>query len=414
MGGIGAERLSLVYMTQQPALAQHGGGKVIMALFEELAARGHDCTVVGTRFKPRPGSSHRARLVLDEKTECGPTRRSWLFLETERKRVRYLMVDSPLVAVVALWAIGLDAAHLSTVLGWAARKVAKEDSIVLTDAHPAVQSAAGRLGRPVVPIIQLSRYLPFGPAARRRGREKELEPYRRCDAYIAFSDYSASIIRDGLGIHPIVLPCPEAVFDVSPDAPPDDHSSAELVLMINVGFLKGASIFMELARQLPEVRFGAVISWNTTRDVLRQLSHLPNVEVIDFVRDVDSLYRKARVLLVPSLLPEMSPLVGVEAMARGIPVMAADNAGLREASMSVPYLLPVRPAVWGDRIPDQDVGPWLDALKRLLGDRAHYDDVSRRSRMAARAYLTRGRTTADRFEAALREVRDGRMAPPRP
>src|SRR5205823_2116983 len=64
----------------------------------------------------------------------------------------------------------------------------------------------------------------------------------------------------------------------------------------------------------------------------------------------------------------------------------------------IDYLLPVRPIeVYEDRldeqylpvplVPAQDIGPWLQALRRLLNDRAHYEQVSAESREAALTYV---------------------------
>jgi len=63
----------------------------------------------------------------------------------------------------------------------------------------------------------------------------------------------------------------------------------------------------------------------------------------------------------------------------------------------VEYLLPVNPIqhyrarvdsnmVPVAEVPPQDIGPWKAALHHLLTDRAHFEDVSRRSRAAALAY----------------------------
>ena len=37
-------------------------------------------------------------------------------------------------------------------------------------------------------------------------------------------------------------------------------------------------------------------------------------------------------------------------------------------------------------VPPQDIGPWREALARLLGDRAHYEEIAAVSQAAARSY----------------------------
>ena len=112
--------------------------------------------------------------------------------------------------------------------------------------------------------------------------------------------------------------------------------------------------------------------------------------------DIDLLLARTRVLLVPSLWAEARSRIVLEAMLRGVPVIAGNVGGIPEAKMGVPYLLPVRPIEKYDprldeqmvpvaEVPPQDIGPWHEALARLTSDREHYEDLSRRSREAALA-----------------------------
>ena len=119
-------------------------------------------------------------------------------------------------------------------------------------------------------------------------------------------------------------------------------------------------------------------------------------------------------LLVPSLWAEARSRIVVEAMLRGVPVMAANTGGLPEAKMGVPYLLPVNPiARYQPRldermvpiaeVPAQNTAPWIEALRRLLTDRAHYDEIVRQSREAARHYAEN--LSVEPFEALLTQSR---------
>ena len=107
--------------------------------------------------------------------------------------------------------------------------------------------------------------------------------------------------------------------------------------------------------------------------------------------DIDLLLARTRVLLVPSLWAEARSRIVLEAMLRGVPVMAANVGGIPEAKMGVPVPAARHPiAKYQPRSTSrwcpwpksraQDIAPWREALDRLLTDRAHYDEISRQSR----------------------------------
>jgi surfactin synthase thioesterase subunit len=84
-------------------------------------------------------------------------------------------------------------------------------------------------------------------------------------------------------------------------------------------------------------------------------------------------------------------------MSRGVPVIAADVGGLREAVLGMDYLLPVNPIrhykplldtnmVPVAEVPPQNLDPWVKTVRRLATDRDHWQDLARRSRAAALDY----------------------------
>jgi surfactin synthase thioesterase subunit len=187
----------------------------------------------------------------------------------------------------------------------------------------------------------------------------------------------------------------------------------EFVTLVNPCAVKGISIFLALADAFPELSFAAVPTWGTNQEDRVAMRQRRNVTVAPPTDEIDALLERTRVLLAPSLWAEARSRVVVEAMLRGVPVMASNVGGIPEAKMGVPYLLPVNPIVryqprLDDRmvpqavVPPQDIGPWREALARLVTDREHYAGISAQSRRAAMEYAAR--LSVEPLETLLLEV----------
>ena len=183
--------------------------------------------------------------------------------------------------------------------------------------------------------------------------------------------------------------------------------------MINPCAVKGIGIFLAVAERLPQYQFGATPGWGTTATDLRALESLPNMGILPNPRGIDEMLRKTRVLLMPSLWYEGFGLIVMEAMLRGIPVVASDNGGLREAKAGTGFLIPVRgieryQPVFDEHgmprpvTPENDPGPWVEAVASLLSDRALYECESAASRAAAHGFVAALDPDAlERFLASL-------------
>ena len=107
-------------------------------------------------------------------------------------------------------------------------------------------------------------------------------------------------------------------------APSYDHQG----YVLYVGRLseeKGVDLLIHVAKQLPEISF-KIAGRGPQMDYLHRLAiDAPNVEFLGFRNqdELDALYRGACVLLLPSRVHEVFPLVLLEAMVRGmqLPIM---------------------------------------------------------------------------------------------
>lgn len=251
--------------------------------------------------------------------------------------------------------------------------------------------------------------LPFGPDSP-FVNDTKTAAIRRCDGVVAVSENVAEYARRWGKLDAVHVP----ISLLDPGEPPCvARFDNRYITMVNPCAVKGLAIFTGLAERFPGAQFAAVPTWGTTRADLEALRRYPNITVLPPVDDIHQHLRETRIALVPSLWAEARSRVILEAMVRGIPVLASDVGGLAEAKLGVDYLLPVRPVVRYQArvdhlmvpmadIPEQDFGPWHGALHRLLNDRAHYEQLSAASRAAALAYA-RGLSAAP-FEGYLTRV----------
>lgn len=261
----------------------------------------------------------------------------------------------------------------------------------------------------VVHLVRATIAVPFGPDSSTATRAKT-ETLRRADAIVGVSEYVAGYVRKWGGMEavhvPISLMEPGEYRDVgSFDSP--------LVTMVNPCAVKGIDIFVALAARMPQLQFAAVPTWGTNAHDMEMLRGRANITVLDPVEDIELLLRKTSVVLVPSVWAEARSRMVVEAMLRGVPVVASEAGGIREAKLGVPYLIPVnlirryKPELDENLVPvaetpQQNIDPWAEALGRLTGDRGHWMEIARRSREAALGYV-RG-LSVEPFEQLLVEV----------
>ena len=379
-----------------PYYPSYGGGdRSNRLLMECLAGRGHEVRVAARADRFGRDSHDRLLAELAARGVAVEADEAAIRFRLNGVEVRILTLD----AHVRAW--------------FAAQAAAFDPDVILTStddpAHLMLEPAMRHPRARVVYLVRATVALPFGPDTS-FASPIHTATLRQVDGVAAVSEFVAGYAQRQGGLDAVHVPISLLEGGQIRAVGRFDNP---FVTMVNPCAVKGISIFLELARRFPDVRFAAVPTWGTGPADLAALRERPNVTVLEPVDDVGEILRQTRVTLVPSLWAEARSRMILEAMVRGIPVMAADVGGLGEAMLGMDYLLPVRAVtryqpsvdermVPEAEIPEQDIGPWQAALQRLVTDRGHYEELSAACR--ARAMEYRRGLTCEPFEAYLEKI----------
>lgn len=192
--------------------------------------------------------------------------------------------------------------------------------------------------------------------------------------YLSNSDFSARRWRALCGIDSVVIPplvLPEHYIVVN---------QGDMVLYVNPVPIKGVEIMFALAGACPDIPFLVAESWGVDprwrEHCQNRARSLKNIEWTKSARDMRTLYRRSRTLLMPSIWEEAYGRTAVEAQISGIPVVASQRGALPDTVGAGGILVD----------PHAPLAAWEAALRRAYMPSPEYDMLSNAAR--AHAYQT--------------------------
>lgn len=184
---------------------------------------------------------------------------------------------------------------------------------------------------------------------------------------------------------------------------PQNSIERRYIALVNPTTAKGVDVAIGLARHFPERRFlfigGIGEDYRARRTDYRQI---PNIEVVPFQGELASVYESVRLLIVPSVCPEAFSRVVLEAHAAGVPVVAADVGGIREAGDDAAIYIPPQPHnpyEWAR----SDIEGWIAAIQSL-DNPSNYTDLRQRGFARMQRYESECAGHFCSFEGIIRKI----------
>ena len=222
-------------------------------------------------------------------------------------------------------------------------------------------------------------------------------------SYVAVSQHTKDVINKthDLNIEDVVTPgIPSHLFS-DPEGRRAQRDEESLLFVGRLQPSKGVfeliEIFRRLLKESPNLRLTIVgegdISEKIKETILKH--HLQKKVVLTGslpYKDVFKYYRFSTIFVFPSK-SEIFPLVSLEAMACGLPVVTSDIPSLRESTGGNAILLP----------PD-DINAWVENIKMLLGNGKLRREMSIKGREWAKMFTWEKK--AEEYEKYLLKARD--------
>lgn len=244
---------------------------------------------------------------------------------------------------------------------------------------------------------------------------RDPRPMLSADAIIVPSHFAERYYRLSYGLTSIPLP---NVIDIA--RVKCNVTKPEYLTFVNPSIEKGVFAFAriadELGRRRPDIRILVVEGRGTEETVAAcglELREHGNMFFLSNTPDPRQFWGVTKACLLPSLWWENQPLVAIEAMVNGIPVIASDRGGIPETLGGAGIVLPLP-----DRMTEatrllptrEEVGPWVATIIRLWDDESYYQE--HRSRALAEARRWDPDTSERRYDQFFRGLAHGQRSDP--
>ncbi len=157
------------------------------------------------------------------------------------------------------------------------------------------------------------------------------------------------------------------------DITPNYSNKGYILFVGRLSEEKGIETVIKIAKEIEDVQF-KIVGKGPDEQRMHLLAHgMPNVEFLGF-RDgaeLTQLYRNAMAVVIPSRVQDVFPLVMLEAMRVGTPVIASHAGGIPEVIQDRHTGLLVTPT---------DLSSWVESVLRVAFDDDLRDQLSRNAR----------------------------------
>lgn len=372
-----------------------GANKSNKSLAEEFARKGHDVIIIA------PALATPSHITLDE-----------LAIELHKQGIEvtdndgYFIFEIEKVKVFAV----KNADYLRSKLIQKTKQI-NPDWVFISAEDPSqtlLNAAHEVASDKIIYLAHTPQMFPFGPESMYPG-EKRTQVIGKSRLIVTISDFVANYIESNTSFKTFVNHPPH--FGKGP-YPNLSNFESGFVLTMNPCSVKGISIFKALAKTYPEIPFAVIPGWGTTPSDKIELERIPNITFLKNEPDLNEILKKTKILLMPTLWSEGFGMATVDAMLRGIPVIASNYGGLKEAKLNTEYSIDINPIIgFKDEldenslpiahVPDQNLDPWKNALEAIFFDKNEYEKQSQTAYKNAHDFINN--LSIDKLENWLKE-----------